>query len=151
VATVTAYLGDYSSAMNSERLISRHPLNNGLTLEFWDYSRPIAGDRWFVLLEVRIAIPIRLGNLPAELRGQIDQVKETLGDEIIFSQKNERNFIAATEAPIILKDMQDSFLDMAPRYFGHPDFAPRFIRGKFAQKQELQRWQRLDTRQDDHS
>jgi hypothetical protein len=136
--------------MNSERLLSRHPLNNGLTLEFWDYSRPIAGDRWFVLLEVRIAIPIRPDTLPPELRGQIDQVKETLGDEIIFSQKNERNFIAATEAPKILKNMQDSFLGMASGYFGHPDFAPRFIRGKFAQKQELQRWQRLDTRQDDH-
>jgi hypothetical protein len=137
--------------MNSERLISRHPLKNGLTLEFWDYSRPIAGDRCFVLLEVRIAIPIRPDTLPPELGGQIDQVKETLGDEIIFSQKNERNFIAATEYPIILKDMQDRFLDMAPGYFGHPDFAARFIRGKFAQKQELQRWQRLDTRQDDHS
>ena len=137
--------------MNSERLISRHPLNNGLTLEFWDYSRPIAGDRWFVLLEVRIAIPIRLDTLPPELRGQIDQVKETLGDEIIFSQKNERNFIAATEAPIILKDMQDRFLDMAPGYFGHMNFAARFIRGKFAEKLSLQRWQRLDTRQDDHS
>jgi hypothetical protein len=137
--------------MNSARLLSRHPLNNGLTLEFWDYSRPIAGDRWFVLLEVRIAIPIRPDTLPSELRGQIDQVKETLGDEIIFSQKNERNFIAATEAPKILKNMQDSFLGMASGYFGHPDFAPRFIRGKFAQKQELQRWQRLDTRRDDHS
>ena len=137
--------------MNSARLMSRHPLKNGLTLEFWDYSRPIAGDRWFVLLEVRIAIPIKLDNLPPELRGQADQVQETLGDEIIFSQKTERNFIAATEAPKILQDMQASFLDMAPRYFGHPDFAPRFIRGKFAQKQELQRWQRLDTRQDDHS
>ena len=137
--------------MNSARLLSRHPLNNGLTLEFWDYSRPLAGDRWFVLLEVRIAIPIRPDTLPPELRGQIDQVKEALGDEIIFSQKNERNFIAATEAPKILQDMQDSFLDMAPGYFGHPEFAARFIRGKFAQKQELQRWQRLDTRQDDHS
>ena len=131
--------------------MSRHPLNNGLTLEFWDYSRPIAGDRWFVLLEVRITIPIRLDTLPPELRGQADQVKEALGDEIIFSHKDERNFIAATEAPKILKDMQDSFLDMAPGYFGHPDFAARFIRGKFAEKQELQRWQRLDTRQDDHS
>jgi hypothetical protein len=137
--------------MNSAKLMSRHLLNNGLTLEFWDYSRPLAGDRWFVLLEVRIAMPIRLDTLPPELRGQADQVKETLGDEIVFSQKNERNFIAATEAPKILKDMQASFLDMAPRYFGHPDFAPRFIRGKFAAKQELQRWQRLDTRQDDQS
>jgi hypothetical protein len=61
------------------------------------------------------------------------------------------NFISATEAPKILKDMQDRFLDMAPGYFGHPDFAARFIRGKFSEKQELQRGQRLDTRQDDHS
>ena len=137
--------------MNTERLISRHPLNNGLTLEFWDYSRPIAGDRWFVLIEVRIAIPIRPDTLPPELRGQADQVKKALGDEILFSHKDERNFIAATEAPKILKDMQDRFLAMAPGYFGHPDFAARFIRGKFAEKQALQRWQRLDTRQDDPS
>jgi hypothetical protein len=148
---VAAKLRGYNSAMNSERLISRHSLNNGLSLEFWDYSRPIAGDRWFVLLEVRIAIPIRPDTLPPELRGKADQVKEALGDEIIFSHKNERNFIAATEAPKILKNLQDSFLDMAPGYFGHPDFAARFIRGKFAEKQELQRWQRLDTRHDDHS
>jgi hypothetical protein len=74
-----------------------------------------------------------------------------LGDEIIFSHKDERNFIAATEAPKILKDMQDRLLDMAPGYFAHPDFAARFIRGKFAEKQKLQRWQSLDTRQSDHS
>ncbi len=104
--------------------MSRHPLNNGLSLEFWDHSRPIAGDRRFVLLEVRIAIPIRPDTLPPELRGQADQVKEALGDEIIFSHKNERNFIAATEAPKILKDMQDRFLAMAPGYFGHPNSLP---------------------------
>ncbi|MGZ6238015.1 MAG: hypothetical protein ACXWMJ_11955 [Syntrophales bacterium] len=137
--------------MNAERLMSRHPLNNGLILEFWDFSRPIAGDRWFVLLEVRIAIPIRPNTMPPELRGQADQVKVALGNEIIFSHKDERNFIAATEAPKILKDMQDRFLDMAPGYFGHPDFAAKFIRRKFAEKQELQRWQRLDTRRGSHS
>lgn len=120
-----------------------------MTLEFWDYSRPIVGDRRFVLLEVRIAVPIRPDTLPPELRGQADQVKEALGDEIIFSTKNERNFIAATEAPKILQEMQDRFLDLAPAYFGHPDFAPRFIRVKFAANQALQRWQLLDTRQDE--
>ncbi len=56
--------------MNSERLVSRHPLNNSLTMEFWDYSRPIAGDRWFVLLEVRIAIPIRPETLPPDCEGK---------------------------------------------------------------------------------
>ena len=72
-------------------------------------GRPIAGDRWFVLLEVRIAIPIRPDTLPPELVGRADQVREALGDEIIFSHKDERNFIAATEASKILKDMQDRF------------------------------------------
>jgi hypothetical protein len=120
-------------------------------LEFWDYSRPIAGNRWFVLLEVRITILIRPDNLPPELRGQEDQVKEALGDEIIFSHKDERNFISATEAPKILKHMQDRILEMAPGYFGHPDFAAGFIRRKFLEKQELQRWQCLDTREGDHS
>ena len=104
--------------------MSRHPLKNGLTLEFWDYSRPIAGDCWFVLLEVRIAIPIKLDTLPPELQGQADRVKETLGDEIILSQKTERNFIAALEAPKILQALQASFLDMAPRYFGIPILPP---------------------------
>jgi hypothetical protein len=47
--------------------------------------------------------------------------------------------------------MQGRFLAMAPSYFGHPDFAAMFIRGKFAEKQALERWQRLDTRQDDQS
>jgi len=131
--------------------MSRHLLNNGLTLEFWDHSRPIAGDRWFVLLEVRIAVRIRPDTLPPELREQADRVKEALGDEIIFSHKNERNFIAATEAPKILQEMQERFLDMAPGYFGHPDFAARFIRGKFSEKQALLHWQRLDTRHDDQS
>ena len=31
--------------MNPARLMVRHPLKNGLTLEFWDHSRPVAGDR----------------------------------------------------------------------------------------------------------
>ncbi len=104
-----------------------------------------------MLLEVRIAIPIRPDTLPPELRGQADQVKEALGDEIIFSHKDERNFIAATEVPKLLKDRREGFLAKAPAYFGHPDFAARFIRGKFAEKQALQRWQRLDTRHDDHA
>ena len=42
--------------------------------------------------------------------------------------------------------MQDRILTMAPGYFGHADFAARFIRQKFAEHQELQRWPRLDTR-----
>jgi hypothetical protein len=132
--------------MNSARLIARHPLDNGLTLEFWDHSRPVAGDRWYVLLETRVTIPVRDDTLPPDLKAQASQLVETLGEEITFSQREEHNFIAASEVPGLLKDMQDRILTLAPGYFGHADFAARFIRRKFAELQELQQWQRLDTR-----
>lgn len=132
--------------MNSPRLLGRHPLNNGLTLEFWDHSRPLVGDHWFVRLEARVAISIRAETLPPELKAQSALVVEALGEEIIFSQEEERNFIAAADAPGLLREMQDRVLALARGYFGHADFAARFIRKKFAAQQELSRWQRLDTR-----
>jgi hypothetical protein len=136
----------WSRAMNSPRLLASHTLDNGLALEFWDLSRPLVGDRRFVCLETRIAIPVRSETLPPELKAQATQVVEALGEEITFSRKEERNFIAASEAPALLQDMQDRMLALAPAYFGQADFAPRFIRKKWAELQELQQWQRLDTR-----
>jgi len=122
--------------MNSARLMGRQALQNGLTLELWDHSRPIAGDRWYVLLEARIAVPVRIDTLPPELKPQAAQVMAALGDEIIFSQKDERNFIAASEAPTLLQEMQARVLALAPGYFGHADFAARFIRRKYAEQQK---------------
>jgi hypothetical protein len=136
----------WSGAMNSPQLLARHTLDNGLTLEFWDHSRPLVGDRRFVCLVTQIAIPVGAETLPPELKAQATQVVEALGEEIIFSQKEERNFIAALEAPALLQDMQNRVLALAHGYFGQADFAPRFIRKKWAQLQELQQWQRLDTR-----
>ncbi|MBM4300741.1 MAG: hypothetical protein FJ121_04300 [Deltaproteobacteria bacterium] len=132
--------------MNSPRLLDRHPLDNGLTLEFWDHSRPLVGDRRFVCLVARIAIPVRAKTLPPELKAHAARVVEALGEEIIFSQRQERNFIAASVAPALLQEMQDRILALAPGYFGHADFAGRLIRKKFAERQAPEKWQRLDTR-----
>jgi hypothetical protein len=131
---------------NSPSLLGKHVLDNGLTLELWDHSRPVAGDRWFVSLAVRIAIPVRDQMLPPELSGQAAAVLRALGEEIVFTRKEERNFIAASEAPVLLQDMHDRIMALAHSYFGRPDFAGRFIRQKFAAHQALRQWQRLDTR-----
>jgi hypothetical protein len=135
--------------MNAPRLLDRHPLDNGLTLEFWDHSRPLVGDRWFVNLETRIAIPVETETLPPELKVNAGMVMEALGEEIIFSQQEARNFIAASEAPALLQDMQERILALASGYFGNADFAAGFIRKKFAELQALRHWQLLDTRSDD--
>ena len=139
----------WSRAMNSPRLLDRHTLDNGLALEFWDHSRPLVGDRRFVCLVAQIAIPVRSETLPPELKAQVALIVEALGEEIIFFQRQERNFIAASLAPALLQDMQDRILALAVSYFGHADFAARFIRKKWAELQELEQWQCLDTRGED--
>jgi hypothetical protein len=118
--------------MNAARLRLRYPLKNGLTLEFWDHSRPVAGDRWVVILETRIAIPVRAETLPPKLQAHAGHVARGLGPEVIFSHREERNFIAASDVPSVLKDMQDRMVALAPGYFGHTDFGPRFIRKTYA-------------------
>jgi hypothetical protein len=118
--------------MHPARLLAQHPLENGLTLEFWDHSRPVAGDRWVVVLETRIAIPVRADTLAPEMQAQASQVARALGDEVIFSHREERNFIATSEVPSVLKDMQDRMIALAPGYFGHADFAARFLRKAYA-------------------
>lgn len=124
--------------MTSGNLLSRQPLGNGLTLELWDRSRPVAGDRWLVACEARMAIPVEAGTLPPDLQAQAGEIARLLGKELIFSQKAERNFIAAGEVPATLKEMAQRFLDLAPGYFGHPDFPGNFIRKKYRELQQGQ-------------
>jgi hypothetical protein len=128
--------------MSREKLLARHRLANGLSLELWDRSRPVAGDRWQVVLEARIAVPVVAATLPPELLPEADAVQGALGPEVVFSHRDERNFIAASAIPDILEEMQTRLLALVPDYLGHPDFARRFIRIKYAEHREKQSWQR---------
>jgi hypothetical protein len=122
-------------SIKSMRFMLQQVLPNGLVLELWDHSRLIAGDRWLVSLETRLIIPIQAETLPPDLKPLAAAIKTTLGPEVIFSQKDERNFIAETAAPALLKEMQDRVLKLAVGYFGHADFAPGFIRKTYAARQ----------------
>jgi hypothetical protein len=131
--------------MTTEKLLSRHPLDNGLILEFWDLSRLMIGDRWIITLELRITIPINAANLPPDLLDQEADIVRALGSEIAFSQRDERNFIDAKEFDASLGEMQARLLTLAPSYYGHPEFAGRLIRKRYAEFQEKQRWSRNKT------
>jgi hypothetical protein len=122
--------------MNQEKLRLRHPLSNGLTLDLWDQSRPVAGDRWYAALEVRIKVAVTGANLPPELAAKAKEALAALGPEVVFSQKDERNFIAHRELPEVLKEMEARALKLAAGYFGHPDFARRLIRLRYARHLE---------------
>ena len=126
--------------MVTESLLLRQSLPNGLVLELYDRSRSMAGDRWQVVLEVRLAIAVNAAALPTDLKDQAPEVMEALGPEITFIQQDIRHFIDSREVPAVLQEMQDRVQEELVGYLGHPDFAGRYIRKKFAEQQEKQRW-----------
>ena len=123
--------------MNPEKLLSQHSLRNGLHLEFWDLSKALAGDRWQVVMEARVAIAVTADTLPAELRAQVAQVIAALGQVVVFTKQEVRNFVAAGEVAVILKLIEEQLLTSLRGYLGHPDFAARFIRKKYADQQRV--------------
>jgi hypothetical protein len=131
--------------MRAEKLISRHPLDNGLTLEFWDLSRPMIGERWIVVLEARIAVAIGPATLPPELQGREAEVVRGLGPEVSFAQRDVRNFIDIKEFEATIQEMKHRLLTQVKPYLGHPQFASRFIGKRFGEYQQKQRWSSRQT------
>jgi hypothetical protein len=123
------------------RKLSQHLLDNGLTVEFWDHSRVTAGDRWQVVLEWRVAIPLKPDYLPPELAERREEVLQILGTEVVFSQQEIRHFIAADQKNACLEEMQTRLLAGNRSYLGHPQFPARFIRRQWTLRQEKKPWQ----------
>ena len=118
--------------MTSEKLLSRQNLANGLVLEFWDRSRPLTGDRWQVVVEIRVPVAVTPETLPPELRPQGDLVSAALGAEVVFIKLEERHFVADGEIPALLAQLQEQLSSSLAAYLAHPEFAPRFIRKRYA-------------------
>jgi len=108
--------------MMARKLLSRQPLDNGLTLELWNLSRPVAGDRWQVVLEARVAIPLTDATRPRQLKENLPELRAALGPEVVFSQKEVRHFIANREVEGLLEEMASRLVSSLKSYLGHPEF-----------------------------
>lgn len=126
--------------MTSEKVLTREVLPNGLTVEFWDLSKHAAGDRWQVVVEIRLAVPVLFDNLPPELKEKAGEVRAALGESVLFTKQEVRNFVAEGEVPGLLDQIVQELLNSTKAYLGHHEFASRFLRKKFLEFQERQKW-----------
>ena len=126
--------------MHPEKLLSQHPLKNGLALEFWDLSRPLLGDRWQVVVEARVPVAVTADTVPPDLRPQLDRLISVLGKTLVFSKQEVRHFVPAAAVAALLEQIKDQLLASLRGYLGHPEFAARFIRKKYADYQESHRY-----------
>ncbi len=121
----------------SKQPIKTIALDNGLSIEFYDFSRKIAGDRWRVEFVARIPIPVRdywfdaVDTLPVT----VNALKQVLGDTVQFECRNVRNFVDQVEKQTVFEQMQANFNSNLKPYCNHPAFAGRFILKEYQTRQ----------------
>lgn len=116
--------------------LASHELKNGLTMLLMDNSKKIAADRWYINIRVEIRIPVQkkwFAKDPID-DGQYQKILDTLGEEVVFSQKKERNFISEEAKDQIVKDICDRALQTGLTYCASDTFAARTILKAFRDK-----------------
>jgi len=126
----------------NEKLIKTMVLKNGLTLEIYDQSREIAGDRWLVKMAAKIDIPIDHLCLRDGLSKHVtlNALKEAFDNRIRYEQRRERNFIAEKEKDAVFNDLMNSFLTSTREYLSHPNFAMRYAVKEYLKLQQQKMW-----------
>ena len=126
----------------SKTLIEKVTLPNGLTLELWDNSRLMAGDRWLVALMARVEVPV----LP-EYFSTLDHGEQAYrdlvdahGDPLVFTQEKTRHFVDGNETKETITGLCQRFKDNLIGYLGNPKFAPQYVLKKYGDLRDRQDW-----------
>lgn len=111
-------------------LLERRQLRNGLWLCFWDESRPVAGDRYYVGVRATVAVP-----LPKEPQDGIPQevlqlLKQRVGEHVYYQLLEERNFVPEGQVSATREELKEVFLQNVFPYLSHSDFGRRFLISK---------------------
>jgi len=122
------------------RLIKTIELKNNLTLNLYDESIKMIGDRWLVTMVARITIPVDEALIQANHLGLMDkdEIKKALGESVVFEQKSNRIFVDQSDKKNIFQEMYDIFLENTLPYLSHGNFPKRFVLKKIKEEMDKQ-------------
>jgi len=112
-----------------EKLKKTLDLENGLQLNIYDASRKLVGDRWLVSLIVRMDVPVTEA-LKKDSRQpivNINEIKDILGDSVLFEKKREKIFIDTDEKETASKELCDMFLNSSLNYLSKDIFPKQYV------------------------
>lgn len=112
-----------------EKLIKTLDLENGLQLNIYDASRKLVGDRWLVSLIVRMDVPVTdaLKKDSWQPIVNINEIKDILGDSVLFEKKREKIFIDTDEKETASKELCDMFLNSSLNYLSKDIFPKQYV------------------------
>ena len=124
-------------------LIKTIDLENHLTLNIYDESIKMIGDRWMVNMVARIKVPLdeALIQKSEDFSANKDKIKKALGKEVVFEHTSNRIFVDDNEKESIFQEMYDNFIDNTLHYLSLPNFPERFLLKKIREemKKHLQK------------
>ena len=125
-----------------DKLIRTIDLKNGLQLEVLDSSHKIAGDRWQVVMTVRMNIPVKmLGPVNSNLPDlNVDEIISLIGENVRFERKKERNFVDENRKEDVFNGLIDSFFHNSIDYVSNPNFPKRYILRQYKEHLKRRSW-----------
>ncbi|HYA12925.1 MAG TPA: hypothetical protein VEF33_01165 [Syntrophales bacterium] len=111
------------------KLVEEIPLANGLKVEVWDESRPIAADTTKVELLIRSKIELKSSYFTKP--EQFELVSKVLGPEIFYEYKKERPFVSNNKKDLVFQELLDNFKKDSLPYLSKPIFPRNFALSKY--------------------
>jgi len=117
-------------------ILKQQNLANGMALTFYDCSRPVAADRWFVKVraELSMALPERVWQGVAEEdQGLLAAVRECMGEAVVLQLVRERNFIDAAERESVIGELIEQVESNLGSYLADPAFPDRLFSRQYSE------------------
>ncbi len=120
-------------------------LDNGLSLYFYDQSRPVIGDRSLVKLLIHAPINVEENHF-ADCGDPEKSYKEFVaefGNRVFFQNEKIRNFVSNDEIDATLEQMKQELLGCNLGYLSRPAFAAKYVLKKYRDWLEDGKWRKV--------
>ena len=123
-----------------KNLIETIKLPNGLLLELWNQSRPMAGDRWLISLLAKVEVPVLPEHFSTLDNGEqaCRDLLAAYGNPLVFTQEKIRHFVDEKDSKDVLAGLCQRFKDNLLSYLGNPRFASLYVMKKYGDLQDRQ-------------
>lgn|GEM_PF-188203 len=111
------------------RIVENVKLSNGLVLEVWDLSRPIAADTTKVELYIRVKV--RFEESHFDDPGHCDLTRRVFGPEGVYEYRKERTFVNNADREAVFAELLSGFRADALPYLERADFPRRFSLNRY--------------------
>lgn len=116
------------------KILEVKELANGVRLTLIDNSRTIAGDRWFLKLDLEafVAIPEAYWTARQDKEAPLlSRIRELMGDKAKFSSSREKHFVDDKERPTLMEGLLTEVHTTILPYLSSPAFADKLIDDQF--------------------